>query len=861
MSKGPQRAGYRSNLLSSVGGELISLNEGTFQEVPEVRSKPYLVDNDGSASPSKSDGLGGNAAGDRDFRSLPFANFDSDRVKTVGVNGAAEAEETLDFSQLEREANQAPSEVASAGLTRASHEFSGFAAAAPDVEAAHVDPATVFALRKQYWKQQVDEILRALSACNAQIKAVSEQRQGLQALQKNLSLQYTKLEKRKDEVDRRKEKREKERERDKAKQKEANSAIMALLAKSAKTESKDTRASDAAARRLENKRIAAELTGELDDGAVFEDELDVVNNRWSRFKRSVAAALMPFRRMWMAVERYAYAIDFMRVAIVAIEARFGVTYSVYFDFLRWNVLSTAKIGVIWLVFFLLHALNATRFFTSFTSVWTSSLETVPPELVFPYSKVFSTSSSFWPSSLLVSSFGSPNFFAMFLLLTLLGYLAMSISRLYHKVVDKKQYTVQSADSSDQCSMLVLGGWDWTSQTQEEVALQQNNLGGRLKMLLAQALDRSLMESLSLSDLLILYTKRAFILFFWLGLLLGGFGVIIGVQFLVTGSDTFSTVVKALAPAVVNAALPVVTEICVKLEKWDGVMALRQHISRLYVARITTVVIQLVVFYFFLVGVPGSLPYLEVRDCSFHSCEDQVGTRIFILYVTDVVVACIVAIVVPVVQKRLMPPMGFDYQKQEFQVAPNVIKGLYQQLLLWSCIPFFPLASVVAPLLQCLSFLVEAYSVTEHCVRPLELLNIQEARVSVSVTMMQLYNGCMAIAFAVFVFVLTSFSFQSYNSSCCKLTPDSKCMASGVSASTCSLQVSHIQFHQHSSVLQQLPPLTRCRASCSIPHPPCSYGPTACRPPPPGWWSLCRSPCTPGPSPCAASLRRRCRRRA
>jgi hypothetical protein len=785
MNKGPQRASYRSNLLSSVGGDRISLNDGQFQEVPEVRSKAYLVDPDTSQSPSKHDGLGGNSAGDREFRSMPFANFDSDQYKTRGASGATEGEDSVDFSKLEKELHLEPPTDSNAAQ---SLRLSGFAAPAADVEAPHVDPAHVFAMRKQYWKQQVDEVHQALTLCNEKIKEIDTNCHELHMLQKNLNLQYAKLQKRKDEVTRRKEKRDKERDRDKEKQKEANAAIMKLM-ESAKLDSKEKskeKSDAAAARRLENKRIAAELTGDLDGDIMFDDDVGSNGGGFDRFMKSIDKAATAFNNF---LDRK----DGMHALTLTIEARFGVTYSVYFDFLRWNVYCTLKILLIWIIFFLLHAINASRFLSSFTSVWTSSFETVPSELKFPYSQVFSSQSAFWPSSLLLSSFDSPNFFTAFLMLTLLIYLKMSVGQLYDKRVGQKQYSVESADSSDQYSMLALGGWDWTSQIREEVVLQQTNLASRLKLLLMKAHESSIMEALSLSELLVLYAKRSFIFLSWLSVLIVGFLVIVGVNFLPNDTNGPYFVSKLLAPALVNAVLPVVTKVCVALEKWDAVSTINQLMYRLYVARILNVSLQLVVFYFLLVGTPASLvqyglpEFIELRDCSFRSCEDQVGTRIFFLYATDVIVACIVAIVVPLLQKNVMPIMGFEYKKEEFQVPPNVIKGLYQQLLLWACLPFFPLASLFAPFLQYLAFNVEVYYVKENCVRPLEMLNVQEAKVSLSVQMMKLYNGCMALAAAVFVYVLTSFSFQSYNSSCCQLTPRASCLNTAANVACPQLQ--------------------------------------------------------------------------
>jgi hypothetical protein len=785
MNKVPQRASYRSNLLSTVGGDRVSLNDGLFQEVPEVRSKAYLVDLDASISPSKSDGLGGNSAGDREFRSLPFAKFDSDQYKSRGANGATESEESLDFTKLEKELHTVHSNDSDAAFSRG---FSAFAAPAADVEAPHVDPSHVFALRKEYWQQQVDEVRQALAQCNQKIQDIDTNCQELQILQKNLNIQYAKLQKRKDEVGRRKEKRDKERERDKLKQKEANAAIMKLM-ESAKLDSKEKskeKSDAAAARRLENKRIAAELTGDLDGDIMFEDELDSNSGRYSRFMKSIDKAMTSFNNF---LDRK----DGMHALTLTIEARFGVTYSVYFDFLRWNVYCTLKILLIWIIFFVLHAINSSRLVTSFTAVWTSSFETIPSDLKFPNALVFSGQSAFWPSSLLLSSFDSPNFFTAFLMLTLLIYLKMSVGQLYDKRVRRKQHSVESDDSSDQYSMLVLGGWDWTSQIREEVVLQQTNLASRLKLLLKKAHDLNVMDSLSLSGLLALYAKRGVIFLLWLSVLSVGFLVIIGVNFLPNDTNGPYFVSKLVAPALVNAVLPVVTKICVSLENWDTVSTINQLMYRLYVARILNVSLQLVVFYFLLVGTPASLvsyglpEFIELRDCAFRTCEDQVGTRIFFLYATDVIVACVVAIVVPWLQKNVMPVMGSEYNKEEFQVPPNVIKGLYQQLLLWACLPFFPLASLFAPFLQYLAFNVEVYYVKENCVRPLEMLNVQEAKVSLSVQMMKLYNGCMALAAAVFVYVLTSFSFQSYNSSCCQLTPRSACLSTATTVSCPQLQ--------------------------------------------------------------------------
>jgi hypothetical protein len=783
MNKVPQRASYRSNLLTSVGADRISLNEGLFQEVSEVRGKPYLVNPEESFSPSKSDGLGGNAAGDQELRSLPFAHFDSDRHKSSALNGSTEIEDALDFSQLENELHHNFSEN-----MNALSASSGFAAPAADVEAPHVDPADVFAMRKQYWKNQVDGIQQALNHCNDKIKEINTNCNELQALQKTLGLQYAKLQKRKDEVSRRQEKRDKERERDKVKQKEANAAIMKLM-ESSKLESKDKskeKSDAAAARRLENKRIAAELTGDLDGDGMFEDESVSKHGRFGRFIASIENATINFNNF---LDRK----DGMHALTLTIEARFGVTYSVYFDFLRWNVYCTLKILLIWFVFLLLHSINATRILSSFTSVWTSSFEIVPQDLKFPSSSVFSGRSAFWPSFLLLSSFDSPNFFTIFLILTLLIYLKMSVGRLHEKRVGRKQHTVESAESSDQYSMLVLGGWDWTSQIQEEVVLQQTNLSSRLRVLLSKASDLSLMESLSLSSLFILYAKRGFIFALWLSVLTVGFFIIIGVNFLPNDANGPYFVLKLLAPALVNAVLPVVTNVCVKLEAWDAVTTINQMMYRLYVARILNVSLQLVVFYFLLVGTPLSLvqyglpEFIELRDCAFRTCEDQVGTRIFFLYATDVIVASVVAIVVPLLQRHVMPIMGFEFHKEEFQVPPNVIKGLYQQLLLWACLPFFPLASLFAPFLQYFAFNVEVYYVKENCVRPLEMLNVQEAKTSLSVQMMKLYNGCLALAAAVFVYVLTSFSFQSYNSSCCKLIPSTKCLGTATSGTCPQLQ--------------------------------------------------------------------------
>jgi hypothetical protein len=781
MNKVPQRASYRSNLLSSVGGDHASLNEGIFQEVPEIRAKAYLVDSDQS-SPSKFDAFGGSSAADKEFRSLPFAAFDLDEFKSSGLNGASETEEILDFSQLEKDLKNTPS----AGSTNPqSSAFSGFAAAATDAEAAHVDPSRIYALRKQHWKQQVDEVNEALSLCNGKIKEVIAKCDELDNLRKNLALQHAKLQKRKDEVGRRKEKRDKERERDKLKQKEANAAIMKLM-ENTKLEAKEkskVKSDAVAARRLENKRIAAELTGDLDDDGVFIDEADNNIGCWGILVKSISSTLKDFESF---LERK----DGMHSSAVTIEARFGITYRVYFDFLRWNVYCTLKVLLLWLIFFMLHVVSASRFVTSFSAVWTSALETVPAELKFPYSQVFVSQSAFWPSFLLLSSFDAPNFFTVFLMVTMLIYIKMSVGQLHEKRVLQKRFYVESANSSDQYSLLVLGGWDWTSQLKEEVFLQQTNLAARLKLLLNRAHDMNHLESLSLASLLMLYAKRGMIFLSWVSVLTVGFVVIIGVNFLPNDGNGPFFVTKQIAPAVVNAVLPMATNFCVKLEKWDAVTEINQLMYRLYTARILNVSLQLVVFYFLLVGTPSSLvqyglpQFIELRDCAFRSCEDQVGTRIFILYVTDVIVACTIAIFVPLVQKTVMPALGFEFQKQEFQVPPNVIKGLYQQMLLWACLPFFPSAALFAPFLQYLAFNVEVYYVNENCIRPFELLNVQEAKASLSVQMMKLYNGCLALASCVFVYVLTSFSFQSYNVDCCHLNLHSKCVDSAINASSC-----------------------------------------------------------------------------
>ncbi len=434
-------------------------------------------------------------------------------------------------------------------------------------------------------------------------------------------------------------------------------------------------------RRQEAKKRALEAGVDFVD-----DDVNAHNEDGAKERGSLSSALFVISNR---IGRFFRIFDVMQSSVEHAESLFGSGIAVYFKFFRWMILNALFQAVLW---------GGVVVYNAYLSVSAG--------------KTFRFISSLYPAWFVFSGFEGSLLYALVFLCCIL-YIAMS-SLLRFVSEYRAKFVVELSERDQNASRYaanVFSGVDFGVNTEQRAADISAAVASKLKELFSEDTIRQRVKARTQSEKLALYGRRAGGLLLNMVLIGAGWVGIVYSTFVFSSNTTsfVMSLIPTITPTAINALLPQITALAVSIERWDDpALALKMRVGRLYLGKILSALVQAAIVFMFIEVVPSGLFNIQKRDCDFDFCEDQVGAKFFQLFAIDVIIGIasnflINALRFVVFAKILKKPAS---AKVEFDVPPFVIKVLYQQLLLWFALPYFPISSLLGVALFFISFLVD-----------------------------------------------------------------------------------------------------------------------------------------------------------
>uniref|UniRef100_A0A6U4VEP4 TMC domain-containing protein n=2 Tax=Hemiselmis andersenii TaxID=464988 RepID=A0A6U4VEP4_HEMAN len=261
-------------------------------------------------------------------------------------------------------------------------------------------------------------------------------------------------------------------------------------------------------------------------------------------------------------------------------------------------------------------------------------------------------------------------------------------------------------------------WNYNTSKPEEAKEASSRVASLFKVLKSEDTTAERVAARTQAEWTRLYIKRTVgITLNFLAILAGWAGIILSKFFLGGGSGTgvLALLLRNLptvVPTLINGVLPQVIDLAVSIEAWDDPStALKMRVARLYAAKILNALIQVVavlIFYRGPIELFGDTRVLT-RDCGYVTCEDQIGTTFFTLFITDVIIGTAASVGVAFGQMAVFKGVGMEsLAYSEFKPPVQIIKVLYQQIFLWFTLPHFPAVVPIALLLWFIQFRVDVF---------------------------------------------------------------------------------------------------------------------------------------------------------
>mmetsp|Transcript_27687 Transcript_27687/g.26702 ORF Transcript_27687/g.26702 Transcript_27687/m.26702 type:complete len:286 (+) Transcript_27687:1460-2317(+) len=190
-------------------------------------------------------------------------------------------------------------------------------------------------------------------------------------------------------------------------------------------------------------------------------------------------------------------------------------------------------------------------------------------------------------------------------------------------------------------------------------------------------------------------------------------------------------VPSLCLSLVNGLIPVITKLIVKYEAWDFAnVVIQQQVWRIYMAKMVNFSLYTVIQIELASGktIFGSTPLITFNDGSsqFDCREDEAAINFFLLLITEYVLKLIYA---PML--ALMRLFGFGvilgrkHWKAEYVLSDDIVWLLYFQAILWVTQIFFPMITMVSPLLLYSLFRVNLFYLNKIKTKPKKSTNASD----------------------------------------------------------------------------------------------------------------------------------------
>ncbi|KAE8999854.1 hypothetical protein PR001_g8800 [Phytophthora rubi] len=365
--------------------------------------------------------------------------------------------------------------------------------------------------------------------------------------------------------------------------------------------------------------------------------------KWKKFRLFLRRRLYPFT-----------------TDIRQIEAQFGSSVSSYFRFFGWIIMTFTVMSVPCFVFLVLHILYLLQQPSSVN--WVAYSGVMPTFLQLP---------GYFPDEAFVYSAILIWMEILLLLFTLRKWIA-------EDRMSKAVQAVENASEKPKYSRILLNAWDFSLTTSDQVSDLKKTIAEQVKIAMEEEKRAETIKSRTKKQKYILYARRFVAFIFYMMIQAASWYLII---LLTTQSSQlqlqiaaraaiFAPYASSIVPAVVtviNAILPKLISLLTTIEKWDDVgFAIKAMVTRLYLAKILNVLIQL--FSFALLLDPMLLTstqnilelftfdgstvrknvMLDFKPESFDCRAEQASAGLLTLVVTDFSVCKAMAISAPLV---------------------------------------------------------------------------------------------------------------------------------------------------------------------------------------------------------------------
>ncbi|KAF1793372.1 Anoctamin [Phytophthora cactorum] len=294
--------------------------------------------------------------------------------------------------------------------------------------------------------------------------------------------------------------------------------------------------------------------------------------KWKKFRLFIRRRLYPFTR-----------------DIRQIEAQFGSSVASYFRFFGWIIMTFMVMSLPCFVFLVLHILYLTQQLSS--TNWLAYSGVIPTFLQLP---------GYFPDEAFVYTVVLILMEVLLVLFTLRKWVAE----------DRMSKTVQAAENASEkpkYSRILLNAWDFSLTTQDQVSDLKKTIAEQVQLAMEEEKRAETIKSRTKKQRYILYVRRFVAFVFYMAIQAASWYLII---LLTTQSSQiqlqiaekaaiFAPYASSIVPAVVtviNAILPKLISLLTAIEKWDDVgFAIKAMVTRLYLAKILNVLIQMFSF--------------------------------------------------------------------------------------------------------------------------------------------------------------------------------------------------------------------------------------------------------------------------
>ncbi|KAK1944433.1 Transmembrane channel-like protein 1 [Phytophthora citrophthora] len=329
------------------------------------------------------------------------------------------------------------------------------------------------------------------------------------------------------------------------------------------------------------------LEADFDDGT---DRAAVrgIRLKWKKFRLFLRRRLYPFT-----------------TDIRQIEAQFGSSVASYFRFFGWIIMTFMVMSLPCFVFLVLHILYLYQQVGSITLEWRSNTNWLAYSGVIP---TFLQLPGYFPDEAFMYSVILLSMEVLLLVFTLHKWIVEDrMSKAVQAVENASEKNSNTARSQPKYSRILLNAWDFSLTSHDQVSDLRKTIAEQVKLVMEEEKRADTIKSRTKKQNYILYTRRLIAFIFYLAIQAASWYLII---LLTTQSSQlqlqiaakaamFAPYASSIVPAVVtviNAILPKLISILTAIEKWDDVgFAIKAMVTRLYLAKILNVLIQLFSF--------------------------------------------------------------------------------------------------------------------------------------------------------------------------------------------------------------------------------------------------------------------------